>query len=112
MLLFRGGSGFLGADAVQIGPIQQGRYSVGRGALVAAAETGETSAASDITLTADENFVVGAWTDGVISIYRKSVFAPRDLGALGFEIAVPDPEELIKDPEFVAKIQADPSKMM
>ena len=112
VLLFRGGAGFLGADAVQIGPVKQGRYSVGKGALVAAAETGKTSAASDITLTADENFVVGAWTDGAISIYRKSDFAPRDLGALGFEIAVPDAEELMKDPEFVARMQADPSKMM
>ena len=112
-LSFRGGTGYFIADAVQIGPPkEEGASSIGAGSLVAVADSAKTAAASDITLTDDEKFVVGAWTDGAISIYRKSDFEPRRLGNVPFNAGAPNVEELMKDPKYMAMLQANPQKVM
>ncbi|TWU08535.1 Caspase domain protein [Stieleria varia] len=80
VMMFRGGSVSLVADAIKIGAINPRPGVPGRGNSVAAGSIEKSSVASDVNLTKDDRFVTAAWTDGSVCIYRKSDFETRTLG--------------------------------
>ncbi len=84
LFLLRGGSGYLVADLIQLGPLTSRFGQQQRGLMSAVASPEKSSVAADVNVTADGQFVTAAWTDGTACIYRKKDFLPQAFAAFPF----------------------------